>query len=651
MVNSTGGKDTVADWTVQQSAELYSIDAWGQGHFSINGDGNLTLQTPSGSLDLKTLVDELSHRGLDTPILIRLLDLLEVRVEHLNGCFARAIEQFDYKGSYRGVYPIKVNQQRHVVEKLLDAGSQFGLGLEVGSKPELLAAVAVMDTPDAPIICNGFKDRRYVETALTARQLQENVVIVLDRPEELDLILSVAEELNLKPQIGVRFKLATIGSGRWWESGGERAKFGLTLSQVLDVVDRLRTAGSLDSLVLLHFHIGSQINDIAHVKQALKEAARVYAELASMGVPLQYLDVGGGLGVDYLGSRTKRSNSSLNYTTQEYADDVVYWVRDLCDELGVAHPTLITESGRSLVAHHALLVFDVLGTTERGKPIDVQAIPPDPPRVIEQLLEIQCEITKESLMEDYHDAQHLRREYLNLFRYGGLSLRWRSVAEQIFADICRQLLAMSHVWRELGDPAELENLKFDFADVYYGNFSLFQSLPDVWAIEQAFPIVPLHRLDERPTQDAILADLTCDSDGKIEHFVTRGELARTIPLHRLNGEPYLLATCMVGAYQEILGDLHNLFGDTNSVCLTVVSDGDYVVDDVVEGEVVGDVLSHVEYETADLLKRMRKRVDSAVRSGRLDIKQSRGFLKTYTEGLRGYTYLERDTEKPGEDNS
>ena len=631
----------MTDWTIDDAIALYGIDRWGRGYFEVGANGAIRLVTPNGPLDLARLTHELRHRGLDTPVLVRLLDVLDARVAHINGCFERAIEAFDYRGEYRGVYPIKVNQQRQVVERLLKAGRPYHLGLEVGSKPELLAAVAMMEDPEALILCNGFKDEKYVETALLCRRLQEDVVITLDRPEELELTLAVAQRLAIEPKLGVRCKLATVGAGRWAESGGDRAKFGLSLTQILEVIRHLESVGMLDCLVLLHFHIGSQISDIATFKLALKEAVRVYVELRKLGAPLHTLDVGGGLGVDYTGFRDNRSDSSLNYDTQEYANDVIYWVRETCDAAGVPHPTLVSESGRSLVAYHSVLVFDVLGTNERTRRSDFSDMPADRPQVVEQLLAIQENLTEESVVEDYHDALHLQREYLNLFRYGVLDVRWRAVAEQLFADICTQILEREQHWSDLPRAEGLRALRVEFADIYYGNFSVFQSLPDVWAIDQLFPLVPLHRLNEPPSRSAIVADLTCDSDGKIDRFVGDATPRRTLRLHALNGEPYLLGAFMVGAYQEILGDMHNLFGDTNAVTVTVGKDGQYEVEHVLEGESIAEALEYVEISATELQRKMRRRIEAAVRQGRLDLKQSRGFLKTYGDALRGSTYLER----------
>ena len=630
------------EWTIENAAELYGLDDWGGDFFGINALGNLTVKATAGEIDLKKVVDELRLRGIDTPILVRLLDTLENRVRHINHCFAVAMDEYEYQGEYRGVYPVKANQQRHVLEKLLSAGRPYHLGVEVGSKPELLAAVAMVDDPDGLIICNGFKDESYLETALLSRRIQEDVVIVLDRPEELGLVLEVSRRLGSTPKLGVRCKLSTPGSGRWRESGGDQAKFGLTLGEIIEMVRALESAGLLDTLMLLHFHIGSQISDIVTIKGALNEAARVFVELHAIGAPLTHLDVGGGLGVNYTGYWDADSPSSVNYETQEYANDVVYWVREVCNQYGVPHPTLVTESGRALVAQHSVLVFDVLGATQRRRRYEPVGLPEEKPLVIEELLEIQGTISEESMVKDLHDVGHLRREFLNLFRYGILDLRWRAVAEQLYVDICSQLLEISRGKDDMPGAEEIEELKFGFADIYYGNFSLFQSLPDSWAVGQEFPVMPIHRLLEEPTEEAVLADLTCDSDGKIDHFIGGNGPSRTLLLHQLGEEGYFLAAFFVGAYQEILGDLHNLFGDTNAVSITVTGDDDYAVDDVVEGETVSEVLRYVEFSPDDLVRRMRRRVDTAVRQGRMGLEQSRGFIKRYIEGLRGYTYLERE---------
>jgi arginine decarboxylase len=492
------------------------------------------------------------------------------------------------------------------------------------------------------IICNGFKDEEYVETALLARRLGQDVIIVLDRPDELILVLDVSKRLGISPKIGVRCKLASRGSGRWEKSGGDRAKFGLTASELVNVVDELAARKMLDALVLLHFHVGSQITDIGAVKRALREAARVYSELRRMGAGVRIMDVGGGLGVDYTGAKGTHSEGSRNYTNEEYARDVIYWIGETCDLHGVPHPDIVSESGRALVAHHSVLVFDVLSATERRggfDPTELEGM--EVPVVVQQLLSVYEEIGGSSPFEAYHDALHLRQEFLNLFQYGLLDLRWRGVAERIFTSLCVDLLVKMR--KQDDPPEELARLEAEFADIYYANFSLFHSLPDAWAIEQVFPVMPLQRLLERPTHRAVIADLTCDSDGMLERF-SGPEEAATLAVHELDGERYLMGAFLVGAYQEILGDYHNLFGDTNAVLVKMAPDGGYDLLEVSEGETVERVLGFVQYSGDDLLRRMRKRIESAVRDGNLSLRQSRGFLKTYGEGLRGYTYLEGEHE-------
>ncbi|MCA9562280.1 MAG: biosynthetic arginine decarboxylase [Myxococcales bacterium] len=628
------------NWSVEDSAKTYAIEDWSNGYFSLSPDGYVMANTANGKVNLLSLVQELHLRGLDTPILLRFMDLLESRVTEINNAFRSAIEEYNFQGRYRGVYPIKVNQHRHVVERLLRRGRDYHLGLEVGSKPELLAAVALFDDPDALLICNGFKDEEYIETALLARRLQEDVIVVLDRIEELDTMLSVSKRLGIPPRIGVRCRLSARGAGKWEDSGGDRAKFGLTVTQLLQVVERLKAEDLADSLSLLHFHVGSQINDIRAVKRALVEATRIYAELYRMGAQPAYMDVGGGLGVSYAG---KYAPDALNYSTQEYANDVIYWVKETCDSAGVPHPNLVSESGRALVAHHSVLIFDVMGVDDRS-PVFVP--PPEGeelPKVLSQLLEV-LEAAKSgserTLVEAYHDAVHLRSEFLSMFGHGLLTLSQRAAGERMFAEICR--LVSVHVQSWINVPPDLARLPQRFADVYYCNFSLFQSLPDSWALDQVFPIMPLHRLDEKPTRRAILADLTCDSDGKVDKFSSSTEITRTLPLHSWGDDDYYLGAFLVGAYQETLGDLHNLFGDTNTVLVSVNGVDDYDIEEVVEGDSVQAVLGFVGYSAEELQRRIRKRIETAVRLGRLDLKQSRGFIKTYAAGLRGYTYLERE---------
>ena len=626
-------------WDIQAALDYYGVERWGSGHFTINGSGNMVARSSAGDVDLDKLVGELRAQGIASPVLVRLADVLTDRVRRLNDSFAQAIDDAGYRGGYRGVFPIKVNQQREVVEGLLRAGARDGLGLEVGSKPELLAAVALCG-PRSLIICNGFKDEEYVEMALLAQRLEHDVVVVLDRPGELDLVIAVAHRLGVEPRIGVRCKLSSRGSGRWQDSGGSGAKFGLSAAEVIEVVDRLAEMDWLTHLALLHFHIGSQITDIGALKPALQEASRVYVELRGLGGGLEYIDIGGGLAVDYTGARTRSSEGSRNYTTAEYARDAVHSIGQVCDQYGQPHPTIVSESGRALVAHHAVLIVEVLDANLRLHDVDEGALrEADPPTIITQLLDVRSALSAATVRESLHDAVHLERECREQFRHGLIDLRLRGAAERLIGDILARLLELGR--DRLEATAELLTLERAFADLYYCNFSLFRSLPDSWAVDHVFPIVPIHRLAEEPTHRATLADITCDSDGKIDRFHTR-ELSRTLRVHALDGAPYLLGVFLVGAYQESLGGLHNLFGDTNAVMVSIGADGACVVDEVVQGEDVSDVLGYVHYAAPDLLRRLGERLGVAVSEQRLTPEQSRAFVRTYEAGLRGYTYLERD---------
>lgn len=625
-------------WTVNDSLELYNVNGWGRPFFSINEAGHVEV-TPAGpgstKVDLKELVEDLRSRGLNLPLLIRFSDILRTRVEQLCGSFQQAIADNDYKGSYRGVYPIKVNQQRHIVEELVEYGRPFNLGIEAGSKPELLVALALQDNPEALILCNGYKDRAYVETALLARKLGRQVIITMDRLGELDTILRASTELEIRPVIGVRARLSTKGAGKWVESTGDRSKFGLTTAEMVRVVERLAAEGMLDCLQLLHFHIGSQITAIRAFKDALREAARIYVELHELGANMRYLDCGGGLGVDYDGSQTN-FHSSVNYTLQEYAADLVSQVAEACNSKGVPHPDIITESGRALVAHHSVLIFNVLGTNEMLLGQIPESLGPSEPLVIQQLYETYTGVSRKNFQEAYHDALQLKEEAITAFNLGILDLRARARVEELFYATCERILK---IVRDLPYvPDELEGLEKQLSDTYYCNFSLFQSLPDHWAVRQLFPTLPIDRLNKPPTRRAVLADLTCDSDGKMDQFIDLRDVKHFLELHALNGEPYYIGSFLVGAYQEILGDLHNLFGDTDAVHVRL--DGDtYRVDHVVEGDSVAEVLSYVQYSKDDLISRVRRAVEAALRDKRLTMAESGRFMRRYEEALEGYTYL------------
>ena len=625
-------------WTIKDSAELYNVSGWGRDFFAINEAGNIEV-TPAGpgslKVDLKELADDLRSRGLNLPLLIRFSDILKTRVEQLCGAFQQAMLENEYKGSYRGVYPIKVNQQRHVVEELVEYGRPFNVGIEAGSKPELLVALAVQDNPDALILCNGYKDKSFIETALLAQKLGRRVIITVDRMGELDTILSASRELDLRPVIGVRARLSTKGAGKWVESTGDRSKFGLTTAEIVAAVEKLRALGMLDCLQLLHFHIGSQITNIRAVKDALREASRIYVELHALGAPMGYLDCGGGLGVDYDGSQTN-FHSSVNYTLAEYASDIVIQVAEACNARGVPHPDIVTESGRALVAHHSVLVFNVLATNEILVGQIPDSVAKDEHPLIRKLWETYDSVSRKTFQEAYHDALQVKEEAITAFNLGVLDLRARARVEELFWATCERILK---VVRELTYvPDELEGLEKQLTDTYYCNFSLFQSMPDTWAVRQLFPVIPIHRLNKQPLRRAVLADLTCDSDGKIDEFIDLRDVKPFLELHAPNGEPYLIAAFLVGAYQEVLGDLHNLFGDTDAVHVKIAGD-DYSVEHVVEGDSVAEVLAYMQYSKDDLISRVRRSIDAALRDKRLTVAESGRLMKRYEEGLVGYTYL------------
>lgn len=592
---------------------------------------------PNRSIDLKQLVDTLQWRGISLPILIRFADIIRHRLGEMHQAFDTSMREHGYQGGYCCVYPIKVNQQRQVVEEVFHFGRAYRFGLEAGSKPELLAVLAIADNT-TPIICNGFKDDEYIEMVMLAQKIGRQITPVVEKFTELELIAKHAEKVGVKPNIGLRVKLASRGSGRWKSSGGYRSKFGLTVSEALKAVDFLKQRGMEDSLKLLHFHLGSQITNIRQIKAAVIEAARVYVDLKRAGTGLTYLDVGGGLGIDYDGSQTD-FESSVNYTLEEYARDVVYHIQNICDEAEVPHPTIVTESGRAVAAYHSLLVFNVLGVSGFGEEELPSNIPEESEQALVDLFETHRSITKKNLLETYHDAQQALDSALNLFSLGYLSLEQRSLAENFYWAICRKILRLA---KELDYfPEELEGLDAMLSDTYFCNFSLFQSMPDSWAVKQLFPIMPIHRLDETPTRSAVLGDISCDSDGKVDQFIDRRDVKKTLALHPFNNETYILGAFLLGAYQEILGDLHNLFGDTNAVHVSLSEQGDVVLETVVQGDTVREVLAYVQYNSGALLDEFRKDVELAVREQRVGYEEAGRLLKFYEEGLHGYTYLEQ----------
>ncbi len=626
-------------WTVTDAAELYDIARWGNGYFSVNASGHVQVhptKDPARAIDLKELVDRLQLRGIGLPVLIRFTDILKHRLADIHSAFQAAIAQHQYQGRYSCVYPIKVNQQRQVVEEVLAFGRPYGFGLEAGSKPELLAVVAVANN-DTPIICNGFKDAEFIEMAMLAQKIGRNIIPVVEKYTELGLILEYAEKVGVRPQIGMRVKLAARGSGRWQSSGGYRSKFGLTITEILRGLDELKARGMQDCFKLLHFHLGSQITNIRIVKGALNEAARIYCELAKAGAGLEYLDAGGGLGVDYDGSQTN-FESSMNYTIEEYAADVVYHIQTVCDEAGVAHPTIVTESGRAVVAYHSALVFNVLGVSGFGEEKIPAQASPDMEQPLVDLIETHNNMTARNALEAYHDAQQALDMALNLFAGGYLTLDQRSLAENLFWALCVKLQKLTQTMESV--PEDLQNLDEALSDTYFCNFSLFQSIPDSWAIKQLFPVMPIHRLNEQPTSHAVLGDITCDSDGKLDQFIDRRDVKKTLPLHAFNGEDYYLGVFLVGAYQEILGDLHNLLGDTHAVHVSLGENNEAKLDALVKGDTVREVLDYVEFDAEHLLGKLRNDVEEAVRAGRIDYEGSGRLLRFYEDGLYGYTYLE-----------
>ena len=631
----------MARWTVADSAELYQVAEWGQGYFHVNEAGHLGMSPPGtngGGIDMKVLVDDLRRRGIALPVLIRFSDLVKARVETLVKAFEKAMEDYDYSGVFRGVYPVKVNQDAHVVSDFVKHAAPYHLGLEAGSKPELLIVLAMLDDPQALVICNGYKDDEYIKMALLARKLGINCIIVVEKADELDRIRTLATELDIPPVIGVRAKLSAKGSGRWQSSVGDRAKFGLTIREIVEVAHRLREIGMLGCLQLLHFHIGSQVTNIRSFNSALREGTRLYTELVRLGANLHYLDVGGGLGVDYDGSRTN-FESSMNYSVEEYAAAVVSAVAAACDEAKVGHPDIITEAGRAMIAHHAALVFEVLGVT---RVVDSQ--PSRAPRAeaceeLHELWDVYSDVTGRNLLEPLHDATEIREEALTKFTLGLIDIEERAEVEALYFAICSKLHKMA---LQRGDelPEEIEPLEKALAEIYYCNFSVFQSVPDSWAIGQLFPCMPIHKLDQEPSRRAVLADLTCDSDGKVDRFIDRRDVKNVLEVHDPEGLPYYLGMFLVGAYQEILGDLHNLFGDTNEVHVSVGEGrGGYRIDAIVEGNVGTEVLEYVSYDRKRLIRRLRDVVEQAISDGKITPEDGGALVKSYMRGLDNYTYL------------
>jgi len=626
-------------WTIEDSEKLYRIQGWGEPYFSINAAGHVTVSPKGdrgGSLDLCELVESLKQRNLALPLLIRFSDILEDRIERLNSCFARAIARYNYKNVYRGVFPVKCNQHRQLIQDLVRFGQPHHFGLEAGSKPELMIALATLKTPGALLICNGYKDRDYIETAILAQRLGQTSVIVLEQIEEVELAIAASITLGIKPILGVRAKLTTKGVGRWGGSTGDRAKFGLTIPEIIRAVGELEKAGMLDCLQLLHFHIGSQISSISVIKDAIREASHIYVELAKLGANMNYLDVGGGLGVDYDGSKTN-FHASKNYNMQNYANDVVAGVKDACDERKIQVPIIISESGRAIASHQSVLVFDVLGTSdvprEVPEPIDENAH-----QIPRNLYEIYQSISPENYQEVYHDAIQFKEEAVSLFNLGYLGIAERAKTEQLYWACCNKIQGIARQKEYVSE--DLEDLEKVMASIYYINLSVFQSVPDSWAINQLFPIMPINRLDEEPTQRGILADLTCDSDGKIDQFIDLRDVKSVLELHTLKpGEPYYLALFLGGAYQEIMGNLHNLFGDANAVHIQLTPSG-YHIEHVVKGDTMKEVLSYVQYDAESLVESIRRQTEAALQQNKITLSESQLLLQNYERSLSQYTYLQ-----------
>jgi arginine decarboxylase len=643
-----------SSWTIEDSEKLYRIQGWGEPYFSINAAGHVTVSPKGdrgGSLDLLELVEALRKRNLGLPLLIRFSDILEDRIERLNACFAKAIARYKYPGRYQGVFPVKCNQQRHLVEDLVRFGQPYQFGLEAGSKPELMIALATLKTPNSLLICNGYKDREYIETALLATRLGQKAIIVLEQLEEVQLVIDAANQLGIEPIVGVRAKLSTKGTGRWGDSAGDRAKFGLTISEILACVEQLRDVGMLNSLQLLHFHIGSQISAISVIKDAIREASQIYVELSALGANMQYLDVGGGLGIDYDGSKTN-FYASKNYNMQNYANDIVAEVKEACEGRQTPVPVLVSESGRAIASHQSVLIFDVLGTSDVHSEIPASAQEKEH-LIIRNLWETYCSINVDNYQEAYHDAIQFNEEAKSLFGFGYLSITQRARAEQLYWACCQKILEIVRTQDYV--PDDLEDLEKIMASIYYVNLSVFQSVPDSWAIDQLFPILPIHRLDEEPTRRGVLADLTCDSDGKIAQFIDLRDVKSVLELHPLqeageqgNGsspiqnpkstEPYYLALFLAGAYQEIMGNLHNLFGDTNAVHIHLTPRG-YEIEQVVKGDTVTEVLGYVQYDAEDLVESIRRRTEQALQENRITLEESQRLLRNYEQSLGSYTYL------------
>ncbi|WP_418496036.1 biosynthetic arginine decarboxylase [Coprobacter sp.] len=628
-------------WRIEDSAELYNINGWGLKYFSINDKGHAAVTPREGnaSVDLKELMDELQVRDVTSPVLVRFPDILDNRIEKISKCFEQAAEEYGYTAQNFIIYPIKVNQMRPVVEEIVSHGKKFNIGLEAGSKPELHAVLAINIDENSLIICNGYKDENYIELALLAQKMGRRIFLVVEKLNELKLIASISKRLKIRPNIGIRIKLASSGSGKWEESGGDVSKFGLNSSELLEALDILEKNKMQDCLHLIHFHIGSQVTKIRRIKNALREASQFYVQLHNMGFNIDFVDIGGGLGVDYDGTRSSSSESSMNYSIQEYVNDSISALVDACVKNDIPQPNIITESGRSLTAHHSVLIFEVLETTTLPSWSEDESVSEKDHELVQELYKLWDTMNQPRLIETWHDALQIREEALDLFGLGMLDLRTRAQVERLFWSIAREVYEMANEIKH--SPEELKKIAKMLPDKYFCNFSLFQSLPDSWAIDQIFPIMPISRLDEKPERTATIQDITCDSDGKIDNFISTRNFNYHLPVHNLTKDPYYIGVFLVGAYQEILGDLHNLFGDTNAVHVSVYKDH-YEIDQVIDGETVAEVLDYVQFNPKKMVRSVETWVTTSMKSGIITPEEGREFLSNYRSGLYGYTYLEKD---------
>ena len=627
-------------WTIEDSSEMYNIKGWGTSYYGINEKGDVYVSPAKNDvrIDLREVMDELALRDVTAPVLLRFPDILDNRIEKMDECYRKAKEEYNYQGESYIIFPIKVNQMQPVVDEMITHGRKFNLGLEAGSKPELHVVIAQQCKSDSLIICNGYKDESYIELAMLAQKLGKRIFIVVEKLNEIDVIARTAKRLKVMPNIGIRIKLASSGSGKWAESGGDASKFGLTPSELLEALCKLDAVGLHDCIKLIHFHIGSQINKIRRIQNALTEAGQFYVNLRKMGYNIEFVDCGGGLGVDYDGTRSSNSESSVNYSIQEYINDCVYAFVDIANRNNIPHPNIITESGRSLSAHHSVLIIDVLGAASLPEmPEEFEAKENDH-KLVKDLYEIWDNLNPKSMLEDWHDADQIREDCLDLFAHGMVDLKTRAQIEAMYWSVCHEINAIAKTLKHV--PDELRGLDKLLADKYFCNFSLFQSLPDCWGIDQLFPIMPIQRLNERPTRNCTLQDITCDSDGKIANFAVNGGQSNVLPVHVLRkNEPYYIGVFLVGAYQEILGDMHNLFGDTTAAHISVTDDG-YKIDQIIDGETVAEVLEYVQYNPKKLVRQLEQWVTKSVKSGKLSLEEGKEFLSNYRSGLYGYTYLE-----------